>query len=510
MEGPRKRPYNNAAAKKARMASLKFSKLQPWKDYGAVRMQRGTDWSLGNFGATARTATPQQKKFRKESGWTGRGLYEGRGAYWGSKLGSFAGGALGSKLGMRDLGAKVGGWLGDKGSDALMEYAGRGSYYPSNSLIAGGRPPTVFSGSGDETGSITIANSEYLGDVFAPSTSNFSSTVYTLNPGLQQIFPFLSQFAQNFAEYEFIQLIFEFHSTVDATAVNNSAGNTGTVIMCTNYNSNDEPFTEKESMIQYHGGISGRMTEKLVHGVECDPTKNAQSAQKNIRTGFIINSDLKTFDLGKFNLAFQNIPSAFFNQQVGELWCHYKVKLDKPRLFTAQAASVAEFRCVSTPGSEAYANPLGVPLFAVGNSLSMLITQAAGVITFTFPAGINGIFEIQNNFRGTGITGSGIVGVTGNVTLFNDMYAVNSSGNDSPAWGCNVTDGNAYTSTIHVRVKAATGGVNNTFTLKPFAIATTVVQGACIIREISPFMATNNSIDNSTYVNSAGAIISPV
>lgn len=55
--------------------------------------------------------------------------------------------------------------------------------------------------------------------------------------------------------------------------------------MATNYNASAQPFSDKESMIQYHGGISRRMTEKLVHGVECDPKKSSGSEGKYTRVG---------------------------------------------------------------------------------------------------------------------------------------------------------------------------------------------------------------------------------
>lgn len=87
-------------------------------------------------------------------------------------------------------------------------YSGRGSY-ARNEVMVGG----------DETGSICISNREYVGDIFAPSASGtFSVTPFPLNPGLEQSFPWLSQLAANYEEYEFIQLVFEFKSVFPNTA----------------------------------------------------------------------------------------------------------------------------------------------------------------------------------------------------------------------------------------------------------------------------------------------------
>ena len=54
--------------------------------------------------------------------------------------------------------------------------------------------------------------------------------------------------------------------------------------MATNYNPDAVNFVSKEAMMQYHGAVSGRVTEDLTHGVECDPALNAGTATKYVRT----------------------------------------------------------------------------------------------------------------------------------------------------------------------------------------------------------------------------------
>jgi hypothetical protein len=317
-----------------------------------------------------------------------------------------------------------------------------------------------------------MSQKEYIGDVFAPDSTNFTNTSYDLNPGLVANFPFLAQYAQNFEEYEFEQLVFEYHSTVDASSTNNPNGNTGTVIMATNYNVSSPAFTDKEQMIQYHGGVSGRMTDNLTHGVECEPSKNAGSPQKYVRTFIPVNQDLKSYDLGKFQIAFQNIPQSYFNQQVGELWVYYKVKLTKPRLFSAQSGNVQIYRAISNfvtppagttgeavPFNQSMPGPLNDPsaiqvpayLTALGNSLDCKLESAALTLDYPgggataahgakviFPAQTNGTFEVTIRYRG--ITGPFPIQVAnaqnaglnnpvnmatelgGNVTPWNDLY----------------------------------------------------------------------------------------
>jgi hypothetical protein len=354
-----------------------------------------------------------------------------------------------------------------------------------------------FSSPNDESQSLILAHSEYIADVYAPSSGVFYNTSYAINPGLSNNFPFLAQFAVNFEEYELLQMVFEFHSTVDSAASSNSAGNTGTIIMATNYRADSPAFTNKEEMIQYHGGVSGRLTEQLTHGVECDPSK-LSDAHKFVRNR-PTTGDIKTFDHGIFQLAMQNIPSAFFNQQVGELWVYYKVKLSKPKLVAALKNDATEYRLLSS-GSPSFANNnlFGTPLTALANNLSISqswIQGSTGVdsrLVVTFSAQISGAFEIHLQVEGTGLNtliGFNTAVSTGQVSLFRDIYcqapgaALN---NQSPTYISAVNTATYCYVIYHVFVSNAIGGVDNTVTV-PLCLGAatgTVTQAALTVKEI--------------------------
>jgi hypothetical protein len=428
-------------AKLAAMLGARTNARYPYSKYGRSYTQRGVpnSQSLLAYGDTWKTATAAQRANRKAHGYTGRGGFF-------ADLGKWAGRAVGGLLGNKDRGGMIGGGIG-KGYEMLTGkglYTGRG-VYDSNVLVQGPnldpRPALHFSGTGDETATLVMSQKEYIGDVFAPSNSNFVNTSYDLNPGLVANFPFLAQYAQNFEEYEFEQLVFEYHSTVDASSTNNPNGNTGTVIMATNYNVSSPAFTDKEQMIQYHGGVSGRMTDNLTHGVECDPSKNAGSPQKYVRTFIPVNQDLKSYDLGKFQIAFQNIPQSYFDQQVGELWVYYKVKLSKPRLYSAQSGNVQIYRAISNlgvvtanagagAGMVATQNMLKGPnnddqvypyLTALGNSLPCQLESVslptplgdACGIKVIFPAATNGTFEVTIKTRAYNLVTGGVATLNG-------------------------------------------------------------------------------------------------
>lgn len=332
--------------RRAYFANKKFNKAYPWSTHGAARIQRGTKSNIDRYGETWKLADELQRAERIADAYTGRGKY----------------GKLMKGLVKAGKKAKV----GKLASSAIQSYAGRGLYgrgmYTNNVTIAGGRPPMDVTNAAQDNQEMVLSHTEYLQDVFCPSSSNFENQAISINPGIAENFPWLSQFGCNYEEYEFIQLIFNYRSTIDPSAANNSTGATGTLIMATNYNPDAPEFVTKEAMMQYHGAISGRLTDDLTHGVECDPTKNAGAAIRFTRTFTLddVNS-LKDFDLGKFQFAIVNAPSAFFNQQLGELWVTYKVKLGKPRLFSGLYRNLPldswVWNCYNAPNATAY--PLG-------------------------------------------------------------------------------------------------------------------------------------------------------
>jgi len=502
---------------KAQVASYKFNKLHPWPTHGAARIPRGTEWSRANFGQTYKTANAEQREMRKATGYTGKGKYGVR-----SSVGSF--------LKKKQFASKI--------YDNAMDYAGMGLYtgrglYSSNNLVdmPSSRPSMEFSSPNDETQSLIICHKEYVGDVFGPATAAFTNTSYNINPGLSQNFPFLAQFAQNFDEYELMQMVFEFHSTIDASASNNSSGNTGTIVMATNYKADAAPFSTKEEMIQYHGGVSGRLTENLNHGVECDPSKNALSGGKFVRTALVVNSDLKTFDIGTFQLALQNIPTPFQNQQVGELWVYYKVKLSKPKLFAALGNGHSSSRYVSG-GSETNIAIMGTSILSALNNVipfslknSTTTVETIGGVSYTpttkgirveFPASVSGVFDIILQLEGSSFPTANDgdqYKIFGNITEWTDLYgATDGASLDTPRFQMVAMAATQNIARMRISVKSATQGVPNVFWLYPFGAtyttALTVTQTYLEICEIGTQFATSNSVNHPVWLNPAGVITS--
>lgn len=432
-----------------------------------------------------------------------------------SGSGAYRIGAL-TKGARKLFGNKIIGAVNDRivsGISGRGRYTGRG-LYQANNLIDGGRPSMEFSSPNDETQSLVISHCEYMGDVFAPNTSSFTNNAYAINPGLMNNFPFLAQFAQNFSEYELIQMVFHFRSTVDSSATSNANGNTGTIIMGTQYEFDEGIWTTKEDMMGAHGTQSGRLTEDLDQGVECDPNKVAISVKKFVRAGPVFNAgNLSTYDLGIFQIATQNIPNAFFNQQVGELWVTYRVKLSKPKLYTALANSVTAYRAVSK-GGETVSNLLGTDLLtAYNNNIAMSVTNpSAGVVKFTWPATASGVFQIMLKTEGSVIVPSGAsASYTGNISYWSDIYAAEPAGDNPAAYFTGNFNSTSSTTIIRVLVKAATGSTDNSLLLIPLGTTATgtITQTYIEVQEIGSYFQTSNSVNTPIFVNSVGIVTAP-
>jgi hypothetical protein len=211
---------------------------------------------------------------------------------------------------------------------------GRGDYaVVTNSLITGNAGDIVPS-FGSNTDSVVITNREYIRDIYCPLQLNSFQIVdsLALNPGLGESFPWLSQLAMNFEEYEFLQLAITFKSTIDQSLATN--GQSGQVALTTTYNPDNDPFASKQEMMAYAGGMSCKTNQSMIHGVECDPAKNSGAAGKYIRPGALLASQgqLKDYDLGKTFVSVLDAPSQFLGVTLGELWVSYTVVLRKPKL----------------------------------------------------------------------------------------------------------------------------------------------------------------------------------
>lgn len=273
----------------------------PYSTYGTAHYMRGTDANLARFGPTYKTATVEQQLNRKATGFVGRGRYTLKDA---------------EAMGDRFLKKGIPNIL--SAATNIRKFLGRGKYSEAaqNDLF-----------SSNDSDDIVISHTEFLQSIVPTATSGFQTQFQcVVNPGLATFAPMLSQIAKYYDEYEMIQLVFEFKSTV--TDGNNNAE--GTVLMASQYNPTAALFTSDIAMDNYAHSVSSKVTNTVQCGVECARNRTGQATTEYVRSGPVPSGqDPKTYDLCTFQIATQD---AHKDLQIGRLYVHYKVRLSKLKL----------------------------------------------------------------------------------------------------------------------------------------------------------------------------------
>lgn len=214
--------------------------------------------------------------------------------------------------------------------------------------------PPMFSTKGQNGSDVILAHREYIGDL--SSSINFEATTYPINPGNPTMFPWLSQFASLYEEYEFLGLIFEF-KTMSATAVGTTSSAMGNIIMATDYDCEDAEYTTKRQMEAQEYACSTVPFESFVHPVECSRKRNVLPelfTVPGITDSSQAPGDPRMSVMGNFTIATQGQQAN--GTAVGELWVSYHVRLSRPILDSSAPASSAysaHYNCVlSTSGTQ--------------------------------------------------------------------------------------------------------------------------------------------------------------
>lgn len=279
--------------------------------------------------------------------------------------GAILGKSIGKLFGVD--GSGLGRWLGS----GIGSIFGSGQYRLSsedptyNVLWNGGQIPQFHT----QRPANIVCHREYLGDI--TGTSLFTNRQFPLNPGINDTFPWLSSVAQNYQEYRWHGLVFEFRSMVTDFV---TGGAPGTVIMATNYNADSTAYATKQAMENSEYAVSVKPTNNLMHFIECAPAETF-SPIKFIRTGPAPSGqDLRLYDQGIFQFASNGNPV----QLMGELWVSYCVEFLKPILPVTPGGPVGTSALIRT-GITA-ANPLG--LIQTSNLGTLSATCTGTVLSF--------------------------------------------------------------------------------------------------------------------------------
>jgi len=277
------------------------------------------------------------------------------------------------------------------------DYKMNGPDVSSNSLMNGTTPPQ-FSSRSDR--SVVVAHREYIQDISTGPTlvngaTAFNSNTFNINPGQAATFPWLSNLALNFEEYEILGMVWEFKS-MSANALNSTNTALGTVILSTDYNVLNQPFNTKMAQENYDFAQSVKPSESCIHAVECARKQNPIS-DLYVRTGAVpAGADQRLYDFGQFQISTAGMQQA--NVVIGELWQSFHIALRKPRLPLANPDLLNDQYNLAAVTSAA---PLGTTTAPSSSQVGTTISGTGTVLNFPATVG-SGFYSIVLRVTGNG------------------------------------------------------------------------------------------------------------
>lgn len=348
-------------------------------------------------------------------------------------MGQIAGSAVGGYFG-GPSGAIIGGVAGSAAGRALSVLTGVGDYRVKSNVFATGQGiPSIRNA--HKPGAVTIRHKEYLGDIVSSSVAGqFKIASYSINPALLNSFPWLSQIAQNYDEYEFDGLAYEFRS-MSADALNSVNTALGTVIMATSYNVLNPNFASKAEMDAYEFSNSCRPSETMLHLIECAPQQNVLS-ELYTRAGAVPSGgDARFYDLGNFQIATSGMQGT--NVVLGELWVTYQAAFFKPKMFSALGLS--DSYCRFSGITYTNVNPLQGMTIDPNSTLALTVTLG-GTVTFP-PLAVAQVYSILFTWSGTvaAVVVPPTITLGAGITQSNQVYAAGGIVQNAPPSGSTST-----------------------------------------------------------------------
>jgi len=243
-----------------------------------------------------------------------------------------------------------------------------------------------------EDGLVTrVAHREYIGDVLS-STAAFLPLEFALNPGMKETFPWLSYVAQNYTQYQFLGLVFEFVS--EGSEYTNSAG-LGYTAISTQYDAAAASYVDKRSMLNAQFADAAKPSKSFQAWIECSPEK-VVDPRRHIRCAANpANTSINDYDVGKTTLAVGGNVAG--GAVIGELWVSYDVELYVPRSQGFVNTNIDKFSVTSAATTSTDAAMLGSGWITSANAVNTF-SPALTASSITFPLGTRGRFSVWLRF----------------------------------------------------------------------------------------------------------------
>ena len=348
--------YRQRASRRRAYIAGRYPKAQwahPWVERGT---QQAAALGIGEAGTTFAQATPSQQARRKQIGWYGQGDY-----------------------GARSYGPAGGAGAGT----ALMSFTGQ--------ALDG----TVLNLAKNKQ----MIRSEVFFNVLSPLTIGQQSIQeFTVNLGLDEMFPFGSQIANNYRKYKITQLAFQYKNML---AQSLTTVQVGQVTLQWNPDVNEEnDTTTNMQALNDQGSVTVNANEDATIFCEADPSRGAAVGFLNVRNKDLrATQDANDFDFGKLVVTLQGFPLA--NVLIGRLSVMYCVELSHEIINTSMGNSI---------DTDLFVRPSSAP---PDSGIPPTVTPVAVTLTSSNLVSLSSILASENNvgcvlYAPTSLSGFGI------------------------------------------------------------------------------------------------------
>lgn len=233
---------------------------------------------------------------------------------------------------------------------------------------------------------LVVTHSEYLGDITGTTAVFGVLRTLNINPGLQQVFPWLAGVASRYESFKFLKLNFRYMTE-------SSTVQTGFVALIPDYDPNDQAPLTKVVAFQYDGAAKSAPWENLV---QVNTPRNL-SKRKDwfVRSGVTPSADKGLYDVGNLHVCVGG--NSADNVNLGELWCDYEVHLSSPQVDSNNDPASQKFN-----GNAGLTTTLLLgsnPTFAFGNTqlFSYAVVGLTGVFTALVPCQVLAVLALGHN-----------------------------------------------------------------------------------------------------------------
>lgn len=242
--------------------------------------------------------------------------------------------------------------------------------------------------------SMTVSESEFVAAVTVANQPNFNNVAYAINPGNATLFPWLSTIAGRFEKYTFTRLNFVYKKEVSEF---NTAGSAGKVMMSVDFDASDPAPTTKQQIEDTVPHSDAMPSQSFGLSLGAKDLAHPNTIARYVRTGGLPGaSDIKTYDVGNFNIATQGVTQ---NVEIGELHVNYTVKFEKPVLEATAAPAnnqVTQYQSATDVLTTATAHTMS---WGTTDTNGLSVANAAGVLT---PTAGNYLFIATLQFAASG------------------------------------------------------------------------------------------------------------